>query len=97
MTYVNFSLKKNVVSKGISSTLNTLYKNDVINCDYNEKIGLVEKILILISILRTFYLMDTYIKFFSYTQRTSMWAPCVARRILVKIPILPMREPACLY
>jgi hypothetical protein len=56
MIYGNFSLKKNLISKGISSTLSVQHEKmaSVTHCDYSEKNGLVEKILIVISILEMF-------------------------------------------
>jgi hypothetical protein len=43
MIYEHFSLKKDLMSKGVGSNFNALWKvTSIINCEYGEKIGLVE-------------------------------------------------------
>jgi hypothetical protein len=54
MIYDNFSLKKDLISKGISGTsLHCERMACVLNCPYSEYIVLVDKILVLVSVLGT--------------------------------------------
>jgi hypothetical protein len=55
MIYEKFSLKKDLISKGVSGTLGHCERvAAVLNCDYREYVILVKEILVLISILRTY-------------------------------------------
>jgi hypothetical protein len=50
--YENFPFQKDLILKGISSTLYySVKKQHVINYDYSEKTGLVEKFIILVLVL----------------------------------------------
>jgi hypothetical protein len=54
MIYDNFSLKKDLISKGISGTSLHCERMAGLNCHYSEHIVLVDKILVLVSVLGTY-------------------------------------------
>jgi hypothetical protein len=53
-SFMNTFHQKRMISKGISSSLQCNVKLLVLNCDYREKMGLVEKILVLVSTAKIF-------------------------------------------
>jgi hypothetical protein len=58
---MQYFLKMFVILRGISSTFSAVCETvaNVINCDYSKRISLLERILIFVQILETFFSFQT--------------------------------------